>query len=80
VKRIRVIVPENHTITDDTTECVAILNKAGVGAHEGQQEQAFGIIWIHEDDDFDRGLTMLRALNLPVVEESRAHATYDKSK
>jgi hypothetical protein len=79
VRAIRVITRENHQIADDTKECVAILKDTGVGAPEGRQEQAFGIIWIHEDDDLDRALTMLCALNLPVVEGSGAQATCDKS-
>ena len=79
MKRIRVIARENHQIAEDTKECVSILNKARIGAHEGKQEPTFGIIWIHADDDYDRALTLLRACGLPVVEDSKAFAAYTKS-
>jgi hypothetical protein len=79
VKRIRVITRENHQIAEDTKECVAILNKGRIGAHEGKREQTFGIIWIHEDNDYDRALTLLRACGLPVGEDSRAFGVYTKS-
>jgi hypothetical protein len=80
MNRIRVIARENHQIADDTNESVAILVKAGIGAHEGKEEQAFGVIWIHEDADCDRALTMLRARALLVVDDFKGHADYEKSK
>jgi type III secretory pathway lipoprotein EscJ len=81
VKTIRVITRGDHQIADDTKECVAILNKDGIEAHAASKQDAAGfwVIWIHEDANFERALTMLRALGFPVVEGSRARATYDKS-
>jgi type III secretory pathway lipoprotein EscJ len=78
MKTIRVIARENHQMADDTKKSVTVLNENGINAHAaGKQDDAgFWLIWIHEDGDFDRALTMLRGLGLPVIEGSTAHSSY----
>jgi hypothetical protein len=47
VKQIRVLARENHSISDDTNEVVDLLIRNGIPAHNGQEEQEYGVVWVH---------------------------------
>jgi hypothetical protein len=60
----------------DVRACVARLSETGIPAHPGKEEQSYGVVWLEEDSDLERALTILRSAELQVVGPSKAHTYY----
>jgi hypothetical protein len=76
VKEIRVLERRGHKLADDVEACLACLKRALIAAHQGKEEQGYGVIRIEEDSNETVAIQKLRTEGFEVVGASRAHASY----
>jgi hypothetical protein len=69
--QIAVLQRQDHTLANETKECLAYLHRADIPAHIGKEERVHGVVWVDQDGDIDRAVFLLRTNGFEVMRFSR---------
>jgi len=68
MKRIAVLRREGHELADDSKECLAYLNRAGIPARLGKEQRGYGIVRVEGDIDIGHAVQLLEVCGFQVAD------------